>query len=544
MSRQSFVRSSVLLTLLVIILQSVWALTMPAFRGPDEPHHVNSIMRVASGEGWPVPGEAMIDPAVSEAGAQAGLIHDSSTPFTTHYRTRLLHSSGYGPPFADTPVTPHRLRSDIFPVSKAHPYSVEVDQMTQHPPLYYIGGALVVKAFDLEEVPWDRLLQALRLYGIALTIPLVPATIYTARRLGANRHWSLAAGLLPIAIPQLFGITAVVTNDSFAIGSGALVVAALAKAGTERISAKTVLLVGVSLGLALWSKGLLLAFGLPLILVFLLARGEPWGRRIGAALASGAMALAIGWWWIVNLIRYGVLQPAGYSRPVPDEWDPSQAEFTHYATIAFRTFTRSFFSSYGWLEADFPSWLTWILMILFVGAVIWSIVQAGRARRTYLILLSPFAGLIVLLYAQGWLNYLSTSVVAGVQGRYLYPTIAAFGGIVLGLRILGRWGYRLFGVFCIGVGMFGFAWLLRSAYPGIIWAEISRYADVVGMPEPIIIILLTVYLLTSAVLLGLVLRWAAGADRLDEPHAAVLSDAPEAPGEPEEELAESERQTE
>lgn len=523
MSRKAFIRTGVLITFLTVLIQAVWALTMPAFRGPDEPHHVNSIMRLASGGGWPEPGQAMIDPAISEAGRQAGLILSADVPFTGEHRTKLLYGSNVGAKFADTPATPHRLRSVIYPVAAQHPKSVEVDQMTQHPPLYYAGGAALVKALDLEDAPWDRLVQALRLYGIALTIPLVPATIYTARRLGANRHWSLAAGLIPLGIPQLFGITAVVTNDTLAIGAGALVVAALVKAGTERISPTTVALVGGSLGFALWSKGLLLAFGLPLILIFMLADGERWRTRIAATLVSGSMALLIGWWWILNIVRYGVLQPAGYSRPVPAEWDPAAADFGHYVTVAFRTFTKSFFSSYGWLEADFPAWLTWVLLTILVGGAVLAIVVAGRSRKTLLILMSPFAGLIVLLYGQGWLNYVSTSVVAGVQGRYLYPTIAAFGGVVLGLAALGRWGYRIFVLFTVGVGLFGYAWLLRSAYPGPAWFDIERAAHVIGVPDPVLVIMLSVYLAVNAIIVLLMLARARGADLPAEPQAVAAA---------------------
>lgn len=524
MSRKSFIRASAGLTFLIIVLQSVWAMSMPAFRGPDEPHHVNSIMRIVSGDGWPEPGDAMVDPVIVQAGHESGIITPGATHFTSTYRTRLLHSRPINPYFADMVITPHDSRSPLYPVSKADPAAHEVDQMTQHPPLYYAGGAAIVKAFDLQDAPWDRLIQALRLYGIALTIPLVPATIYTARRLGASRHWSLLAGLVPLAIPQVFGITAVVTNDTLAIGTGALVVAALAKAGTERITWKTVLFVGGALGLALWSKGLLLAFGLPLVLVFLFARHDTWKRRLTAALASGTIALTIGFWWVLNLVRYGVVQPAGYSRPVPESWDPANASFMHYFSTAFRTFTTSFFSSFGWLEADFPSAVTWGLLILFAAAIVWSVIQAGRARTTYLILLSPFVGLIVLLYAQGWFNYLSTSVVAGVQGRYLYPCLAAFGGIVLGLRRWGPRGYRAFGLFAIATGMFGFVWLLRSCYPGPAVIDFARYADVVGVPVSAIIVMLAAYLLATITLVSLVVRWSRGAAMPSEYQATLVEE--------------------
>lgn len=532
MSRTRFIRVGILLTFLIVVIQSAWAVSMPGFRGPDEPHHVNSVMRIAGGGGWPAPGEAMLDPVVHTAGREAGLLRVGGAPFTSTNRTTLLNPRVAGFPFERVGVTPHEDRTSIAATGFNEADAVEIDQMTQHPPLYYAGGALVVHALDLEDEPWDRVLLALRLYGIALTIPLVPATIYTARRLGASRHWSLAAGFLPLAIPQLFGITSVVTNDSLAIGTGALVIAALAKAATEKVTWKTVLLVGGSLGLALWSKGLVLALGLPLILVFLFAKNESWRTRILAALASGTMALVIGWWWIHNIIRYGVLQPAGYSRPTPEGWDASDAQIFDYGLHAFRTFTRSFFSSFGWLDVNFPGLITILLLTLFIGATVWSVMRAGEARTTYLILLSPFIGLLVLLYVQGWLNHLATAAVAGVQGRYLYPTLAAFGGIVLGLRVFGRRGYRCYGLIAIATGMFGFAWLLRHAYPGGSWINFDRLAYVAGLPTGIIIILFIAYLAANAVLVWLVFRWSAGAHLPAEPQQAhgvaeaEIADAP------------------
>ena len=506
MSRRRFIRASLALTFLAVLIQGVWAVAMPGFRGPDEPHHVNSIMRLAGGGGWPEPGDAMIDPEIHAAGYEAGLTRTDGAPFTSGNRTRLLSPGSTSAPYSEVFLTPHDER---IPIGQSGPItgSVEVDQMTQHPPLYYAGGALVVKAFDIDDSPWDRALLALRLYSIAITLPLIPSMIYTARRLGAPRQWALAAGFLPFAIPQVFGITAVVTNDALAIGGGALVIAALAKAGTERISWRTVSLVGGSLGLALWSKGLLLALGLPLILVFLLAKNETWRTRILATLAAGSMALAIGWWWIANIVRYGVLQPAGYSRPVPDGWDGSQAEVSNYLIHAFRTFTRSFFSSFGWLEVNFPQTLTLILLALFLGLTLWGVIRAGQSRTLSLILLTPFAGLIALLYAQGWLNHVATAAVAGVQGRYLYPTIAAFAVIVLGLRVFGRRGYVLFGLSSIALGMFGLIWLLSHAYPGSMLVDASRFAEAAGLPVAGIAAVMVIWVAANAGLAGLVIRW-------------------------------------
>jgi len=47
-------RALALVTALVTLVGGLWAVLTPAFRAPDEPQHVNSVLRLAYGGGWPV----------------------------------------------------------------------------------------------------------------------------------------------------------------------------------------------------------------------------------------------------------------------------------------------------------------------------------------------------------------------------------------------------------------------------------------------------------------------------------------------------------
>jgi len=486
MTRRLFVQLSIALTLLLLCVQAVWAISMPAFRGPDEPHHVNSIMRLADGGGWPAPGEARVDMSLVEAGKEAGMLVKGAETFVGAARTKLANDRlppATTPPFRtyyrNMTVVPHEERSSL---TTGRP-GIEVDQMSQHPPVYYAGGALLVSALDLEEQPWDRMLLGLRLYGILLTAPLVPCIIYSARRLGASRPWALAAGFIPFAIPQLFAITGGVTNDSFAIGLGALAVAALVKAGTERITWGTVGLVGCAVGAALWSKGQLLAFGLAIILVFALKTGETWRTRMTAIVAAGTAALVIGWWWVLNVVRYGVIQPSGFVRVVPEDWDASMAEPAKFLSAAIRSITTSFFSAFGWLEADFHPALTLILAVALTVGLSAAIIMAGTSRRTLLAIIAPAAGLIVLILAESWATYRDYGMIAGVQGRYFFPFLTILSALVLSLR---RFGGRAIVAYCstsILVGAYGFLFFLSSAYPGYPRIDMARYSLVTGISE-------------------------------------------------------------
>lgn len=499
MTRRAFVGAAGLLTLLVLTVQAVWAVSLPGFRGPDEPHHVNSIFRLASGEGWPAPGDARVAPTIIEAGRQSGTLVSGARIFAGLSRTKLANDRAeprLEPPFPtyfrNREVVPHENRVSIGRVKRVDPASFEIDQMSQHPPVYYAGGAAVVRLLDLDEQPWDRMLIGLRLYGILLTVPLVPSLIYSARRLGARRTWALAAGFLPFGIPQYFAITGGVTNDTLAIGLGSLVIAALVKAGTEKISWTTIGLVGGSLGLALWSKGQLLAFGLALILVFALKSEETWRARMTAILVSGVGALAIGWWWIHNIIRYGVIQPSGFVRMVPEDWDPSMAEFPHFLSMALQTTATSFFSAFGWLEADFAPAFTLLLTGILLAGIIWAIISAGRHRGTFLAVLSPFAGLLILILAESWSTYSTYGIIAGVQGRYFFPFLAILGGIVLGFRRLKGKSLVIVAAYNLAVGAYGFIFFLNSAYPGYPWIDFPRYALVTGFSHAALTIVLEI----------------------------------------------------
>ncbi|WP_182353714.1 DUF2142 domain-containing protein [Flaviflexus huanghaiensis] len=499
MGKRAFVTSAAVLTLLVLIIQVVWAVTLPGFRGPDEPHHVNSILRLASGGGWPPPGEARVDSSVIGAARESGTLTSGAQGFVGLNRTKLNNDRvepRTEPPFPtyfrDREVVPHEKRSVIGTVAQADPASVEVDQMTQHPPVYYAGGALVTRAFSLDELPWDRMLLGLRVYGILLTLPLIPAIVYTARKLGARRTWAVAAGFLPFGIPQYFAITAGVTNDTLAIGAGAVVVAALAKAGVERIRPLTVTLVAVSLGAALWTKGLLLAFGLALILVFALKRQETWRARLTAIAASGAGSLLIGWWWIHNIIRYGVIQPSGFVRYVPDSWDESMADVSEFFSFAWDSITTSFFSAFGWLDADFHPTFTTLLTLSLTALIVWSVVAAGPHRATFIALLAPALGTLPLLLAESWSAYTTYGTIAGVQGRYFYPLLAVLGGTVLGLRHLRGKTIVIFASTCLAIGAYGFVFFLNSAYPGYPWIDFPRYAHVVGISHVALTIILEI----------------------------------------------------
>lgn len=507
MSRSRFLAASVLLTLSLMLVQFAWAFSAPAFRGPDEPMHVNSIFRLATSGTWPEPGKAMVAPTVDTAAKQAGLLLPQASDYGFDNRY-LLHGSEYSglvPDVGEAEMVPHEDRIAIGPVAPHPPRASVIDQMTQHPPLYYALGAAVVKLCGLEQAPWDEAVLSLRMLSVFLLIPLTPSLIYTARRLGAARPWALAAGLVPALIPQVYHIGTMVTNDALATGAGALVMAALAKAGTERISWRTITLVGVSLGFALWSKGQILVFGLPLILVFA-TRPEPWSARLKAIIASGTMSLLIGWWWIANLVRYRAIQPAGYPAEVNPAWDPAQADIGYFLSTAADSFNRSLWASFGWLEVTYhPLWLRTLLTVALLAL---TIIGAWRCahRLTAFSLGATICGLVLLIFGQAWVGpYLGAGYVAGVQGRYAFPLLVALAAIVLAFNQHSRWQLMGFAAACMASGGIGLIELLRACYQSANWWMRPDLAEAQGVTIATARLVMTLGVLGAAAAFGIVL---------------------------------------
>lgn len=493
-SRAAFVRLTALLTILVLAVQAAWALVTPGFRGPDEPHHVNSIFRVASGNGWPPPGEAMLDSTMMEVSRQAALIADDATGFTLPER-RLLVEPGRGlASFYDAPVVPQPQRTPIGEVAAADPDSAVRDQMTQHPPLYYASGAAVVRALDLDQMPWDRALLALRLFSILWTAPLVPCLVYAARRLGAAREWALLAGLLPVGIPQVTAINAVVSNDAAAVGLGALALVAMVKAATEPVTRRSIILVGALTGAALWTKGQLLALGLPLILVFLLHSRTGWKLRVGGALGAGVVSQVVCPWWVLNLLRYGALQPDGFQREPRPGWDPSQADAAEFARASAINLSESLVARFGWHDVTLPLPVTVVLLAVLVVLTVVGLVMARRNLLAPLAIHAAALGLLVILLRESWLVYQEVGVIAGLQGRYFFPFLLGVAVIPLALSRAGRTGYVGFALAMVLMNVVGVLALLRGYFPGLP-VDFGRMSAVLGFGGPKMLGLLAGYAL-------------------------------------------------
>ncbi len=435
MSRK-FVAATCVLTLAFFVWQVVWAILTPAFRAPDEPLHVNSVVRVAQGQGWPDPGEARVSSSVVQAVQESGLISADSENFNSKERTRVVGSREIYPRiprFGDNPVTPHAERIAMSAVDGS---TTIVDQMTQHPPLFYELQAVAFRAVGADDWPWDRQLLLMRVVSALMTMPLVPCTVFATRRAGASRRMALTAGVLVFAVPQLVYVTGSLNNDALAIGAGALCLAAASAAMFGSGGWRTVWAAGLALGLGLWSKGTFIPMGLTVGLAFLANVGSlTWRQRLVRAVSAGGIGILTGgFWWGRNIVLFGVLQPAGYQSAflLPG------SSVRYFIRAASTNLIESFWGRFDWMDWPLDTALVWSLAIA-TWIVILVSVATGPRRMQRLVLLSFFVFVSGMLLAQAWTQYSGGGVIPGTQGRYLFPGIVGlFVVCVLSLGSIGR----------------------------------------------------------------------------------------------------------
>jgi 4-amino-4-deoxy-L-arabinose transferase-like glycosyltransferase len=319
------------------------------------------------------------------------------------------------------------------------------DQMTQHPPLYYGVVAAVIKATGAyDNWRYDRTLALMRLVSVGLVgcLPLMAFSV--TRTLTGNRRLADVAALLPLGIPQLASLGGSVSNDALVVFLGGAVTVLLARVLRGDRSWRCLWLLAGVLGLALLTKGTLLILvpvvGMGVVVGARRAPTLPWLPTLLrlAAVWGGAFAVG-GWWWAVNIVRYGTVQPQGLLIPPVDRPRDSLSQFSAHW---WGRVTNSFWGYFGWLELPLASVVVVLLTVAGLVAVALSIRRRG-IRVDLLVLLSFFALTTAALFVQTRSLHLANGQFAGMQGRYLFGGVTAvFAAAAIGIGTLGREGGR------------------------------------------------------------------------------------------------------
>ena len=389
--------------------------------------------------------------------------------------------------FSSRPVTPPEDRLpfaqlELSPQVDPHKFG---DQMTQHPTLYYglVAGAVTVTgAYD--HWRFDRALALMRLISVALVGCLPLMAFAVTRTLTGNRRLADVAALLPLSIPQLASLGGSVTNDALVVFLGGAITVLMARQLRGDRSWRTLLLIALALGLALLTKGTLLVLvpvvGLTLVLSARRAPALPWGSTLLRLLVVWAGAFVIGgWWWALNIVRSGAVQPPGLLIPVVDRPRDSLPTFTGFW---MERVTRSFWGYFGLLELPISAVVVPVLTIAGVVAVLLSMRRRGT-RTDLLVLLSFFVLTTAALFLETRAMHLENGQYAGLQGRYLFGGIVAlFAATAIGLGSFGReggWFQRWLAAACVPAVLLVAAYGLWTAFYGF-WVDVDWTVPAAG----------------------------------------------------------------
>jgi small subunit ribosomal protein S36 len=433
------------------LLTGFWSVLTPLTEAPDEPAHLGLVLHVADTGRYPT---------------HDGLHHTVGLfDFCVDYSVSVKWCRTS--PEEATGVRVRDRLADDAPPKDDRPYWDDpgfqtpepgrLNQMPQHPPLYYAAMAAAVRverAVVPGDLSIDTQLAFLRLLNVLLVLPIPWLGWCIARRLGAGDQVGVVAALIPLGIPQLTHIGATVNNDNLFMVLGAALMALLAGVVRGDRSRRTVVLVGLVTGLALLTKGFGVVFPPIVALAYLVGAGPDRSRRRSAALRScSALAVAFavsGWWYLAKLVTTGHIMPSiEDTRLSAQNQVPGPRTVGEYLDSTTSRIVDGFWGAFGWRRVQLPTALsvgmTLLCVALAVVAFRRAAREAGRAdppitRAMLAVLLCPAAALCAFVVIRSAVIYAQTGRLAFQQGRYLFAGLSAAAVVVaIGAQhLLGR----------------------------------------------------------------------------------------------------------
>lgn len=396
-----------------------WSVLQPPYQGLDEPQHEAGVLQLVYHHTWPDPLNLVMP---------VGLVR-------AQYLDPVPHRGKASP----TP-TPRSSRPSLAAEGGDATFS-GYSQMAQHPPLAYAVDAAVIRALPFTQ-SWahDQELAVMRWVSATLLLPL-PALAWAAmKRFSRDRHLQAAAALSPLLVPGIARAGGSVSNDALLIVLTAAVGLCVSRILTGDRSVRTGVVAGVFAMLDLLTKGTALVVPLWLVLAYAWAwwrgRGEPLAP-LGRSAAWCAGLTGVGLvWWVRNVVQFHAVQPSGGRAPTgPLNASGDAGRFVHLF------FPQVSFSFWGALGLPSPPALDRGITIAATLTVLALVVLGLGGRRIVplLILSSVFVGILGIVAVGSLTHYLSYDVLAGAQGRYLYPAVTSLSvPALLGAGVLAR----------------------------------------------------------------------------------------------------------
>ena len=362
------------------LLTGFWSVLTPLTEAPDEPAHLGLVLHVADTGRYPTHDglhhtvglfDFCVDYSVSVKWCRTSLEEATGV----RVRDRLADEA---PPKDDRPYWDDP--------GFQTPEPGRLNQMPQHPPLYYAAMAAAVRveqAVVPGDLSIDTQLAFLRLLNVLLVLPIPWLGWCIARRLGAGDQVGVVAALIPLGIPQLTHIGATLNNDNLFMVLGAALMALLAGVVRGDRSRRTVVLVGLVTGLALLTKGFGVVFPPIVALAYLVGAGPDRSRRRSAALRSCralAVAFAVsGWWYLAKLVTTGHIMPSiEDTRLSTQNQVPGPRTVGEYLDSTTSRIVDGFWGAFGWRRVQLPTALSVGMTLLCVALAVVAFRRAAR----------------------------------------------------------------------------------------------------------------------------------------------------------------------
>ena len=383
----------------------------------------------------------------------------------------------------------------------------------KHPPLYYAVATLVSLPWDIGQLgfmanpffgfdldpssrdravpnallhfsreawpyawaPDIRAARAMRLVSTLFGLVTLSATWALARAAWPGRPalaW-LATALVAFLPGFLFG-SAVLSNDAAANAAAALVMLAALRLAAPGASGRDAFGAGVTLGLGLLAKltTLPLAGLLGLALLLGALQQGRW-RQLPRLVARTALGIAMvsGWWFGLNMLRYGVDDPLGWKRFTGRAADLARSTpLTDELGQFWQVQLASFWGWFGWLALPLPRWQYAVAAALILCAVAgllrWGLVERRSCSLATRRAMALAMLTCVLAYASVFRLAFDMNLVVA-HGRLLYialPALALLAATGLLAWFPPAWERPV--ALALALGLFGLA---LQALVGTLW---------------------------------------------------------------------------
>lgn len=527
---------------LIVVLQGLLMLCTtvlyPAFQNPDEAAHVDYVLAHRHGEWFDAPGQRKYQSGVLVAQSQV-----PNSQFRTHLGGR-----------------PQRARADRKPFDQlgTAPAKTPVpNQMTQHPPLYYgLAAGFSYLLPDFSHRRFDVQVGWLRLLSVLLLLPIPILIFGAARRVTGSQTVALVASVIPLSIPSYLRTGASVNSDTLLLLLlCSVALALLVRISLGDLSRRVAVLLGLAWGLALLTKGFALALPPAIVLAYWVGAGGPAGARLRLLwrplITAGVLGSVLGgWWWVRNVLLYGVVQPSGFGnlsdalrQQLFGRDHPGGTEL-NYFTNFFQLLAARTWGSLGLVDVPSLShallyWLASVLGLLLLSSLV---AGAGPVRRRSVVLgeldwrldraaalLLPVLLTLLLMYGGARPRYLRSHQLSGIQLRYVLPVML---GLLICLAVALHWLAGRHARWLPPLVLTGSLALLVASAFTVLDVEMSGNGRTPGQrlsqgwhfvrawgPAPDLLSDLLVLLTAAVALLGLACFWLAAARGISEQRA-------------------------